>query len=63
MTLTERLLDKYGETMSPAQVAALLGYSVIHARKLCVLGILPAVKIGDRWQILTAELAAKLEGR
>lgn len=60
--LTKELTQKYGNTMTPVNVAAELHQSATHVRELCQRGELPAVRIGDRWHIVTAKFAAMLDG-
>lgn len=63
MTSTAELLtSKYGIAISPGICAKELHCSQTHIRAMCQSGELPAVKIGGRWFILTAKLAALLEG-
>ena len=59
--LLKYLEGTFGSTMSPAEVAFVLDQSTGHVRKMCADGTLPAVKIGHRWHIVTASLAALLE--
>ena len=56
------LLDRYGVTMTPADVAEVLHCHASHVRALCQSQELPAVRIGERWHVPTAKLAALLEG-
>ena len=60
-SLAENLLDKFGPTMTPLDVAAVLHQSKSHIRALCASGELPAVRIGSRWHIPTAKFAAMIE--
>lgn len=62
MSTFDFLLDKYGPTMTPSQVAKVLHRHPSHIRALCQSGELPGVRIGERWHIPTAKLAAMLEG-
>ena len=62
MPLFDLLVEKYGATMTPRDVAEVLSCHASHVRALCQSGELPAVRIGERWFIPTAKLAAVLEG-
>lgn len=56
------LLEKYGATMRPGDVAEVLRCHPSHVRAMCQRGELPAVRLGDRWHIITVKLASQLEG-
>lgn len=56
------LLEKYGPTMTPSDVGEVLHRHPSHIRALCQSGVLPAVRIGERWHISTAKLAQIIEG-
>ena len=58
----EILRNEYGALMTPNEAAKVLRQHPAHIRRLCELNKLPAVKIGARWHINTAKLAAMLEG-
>ena len=58
----ELLFETYGVTMTPVQVADVIGCHPTHVRALCQSGELPGIKIGERWFIPTIRLAAVLEG-
>jgi len=60
--LFDDLVARYGLTMTPKQASELLQCHPTHIRVMCASGELPAVKIGDRWHVLTAKLAVMLEG-
>lgn len=59
--LADKLEEKYGTTMNPSQVAEVLQQHPTHIRSLCASGELPAVRIGGRWHIPTAQFAAMFE--
>lgn len=59
--LAEKLEKEYGATMKPSQVAEVLQQHPTHIRSLCASGELPAVRIGNRWHILTGQFADMLE--
>lgn len=61
MSAIDYLLDRYGYTMTPADVAEVLHCHPSHARAMCASGELPAVQIGKRWHVLTGKLAAILD--
>ena len=63
MAMFDYLLERYGATMSTAHVAEVLHCHPSHVRALCQRGELPAVRIGERWHVPSAKLAALLEGR
>lgn len=56
------LSARYGMTLSPADVAEVLGCHQTHVRAMCADGELPAVRIGSRWFIPTAKMAELLDG-
>ena len=56
------LRDTYGPTMRTADVARVLHMHPSHVRALCQTGDLPGVRIGSRWVVPTANLAAMLDG-
>ena len=58
----EELHEKYGPTMRTADVAQVLHMHPSHVRALCQQGDLPCVRIGARWVVPTARLAAMLDG-
>lgn len=60
--LNQELKEKFGPTMTPNDAAEVLHQHPAHIRTLCKRGQLPAVRIGDRWHINTAKLAAILDG-
>lgn len=60
-SIKETLVEQYGVTMTPKDVAEVLHQHPSHIRSLCQSGELPAVRIGDRWHIPTAKLAAMLD--
>ena len=60
--LEEKLVEKYGATMTPNDVAEVLHQHPTHIRELCKKGQIPAVQIGYRWHVNTARFAAILEG-
>lgn len=60
--LVQELKENYGATMTPNNAAEVLHQHPAHIRKLCESGLLPAVKIGDRWHINTERFAAVLDG-
>lgn len=60
--LIDELKEKYGLMLSPSNVSEVIGCHPSHVRALCQSGELPAVRIGDRWRIPAAKLAAMLEG-
>ena len=62
MTTYEYLMERYGVTMTTADVAEVLHRHPSHVRALCKQNELPGVRIGDRWHIPTAKLAEMLEG-
>jgi len=62
MQTLDYLLDIFGVTMTPSEAASVLHQHPSHIRTLCQSGELPAVRIGGRWHIPTAKLAAMLEG-
>ena len=62
MAIVDLLVEKYGATMKPRDVAEVLSCHASHVRSLCQSGEIPAVRIGDRWVIPTARFAAMLEG-
>lgn len=53
---TGYLLDSYGLTMTPEDVAHELHQSAQHVRALCREGQLPAVRVGNRWHVSTVKL-------
>lgn len=57
-TIEEMLIQKYGISMTPNEVAKELHSHPTHVRELCREGKIPAVLIGNRWRIPTAKLAA-----
>ena len=59
--LVDELKERYGTTMKPSQVAKELHQHPTHIRNLCVSGDLPAVRVGKRWHIPTAQFAAMFE--
>lgn len=62
-TVTARwMLDRFGPTMTPVQVAEMLGKHPTPVREMCASGELPAIKIGGRWRIPTVRLATMLDG-
>ena len=56
------LHSTYGPTMRTADVAHVLHMHLSHVRALCQTGDLPGVRIGSRWVVPTAKLAAMLDG-
>ena len=58
----ETLYTTYGPTMISNHVAEVLHCHPSHVRALCQRGELPAVRIGDRWHIVTAKFADLLDG-
>lgn len=60
-SIKETLVEQYGVTMTPKDVAEVLHQHPTHVRTLCQSGELPAVLIGKRWFIPTAKLAALLD--
>ena len=56
------LRELYGETLSATDVAHVIHCHPVHVREMCRNGELPAIKIGSRWRVPTAKLAAMLEG-
>jgi len=56
------LTARYGPVMRTCDVAAVLGMSATHARALLRAGALPGVRIGERWVVPTAKLAAMFDG-
>lgn len=61
-SVEEMLVGKYGAVMRVSHVAKELHCHPSHVRAMCASGELPAVKIGERWRVPTAKLAALLEG-
>ena len=59
--MQDELKEKYGAVMNPSQVAEVLQQHPAHIRSLCASGELPAVRIGSRWRIPTAQFAAMFE--
>ena len=59
--LKQELKERYGQTMTPKDVGEVLHQHPAHIRALCRNGQLPAVLIGERWHIPTAEFASVLE--
>lgn len=62
MSLTDDLTERYGATMTPRDVAEVLGQHPAHVRGLCQSGELPAVRIGERWHVVTHRFAEMLDG-
>lgn len=62
MSIYNHLVEQFGMTMTPNDVASVLGCHPSHVRAMCQAGELPAVRIGERWFIPTARFAAILEG-
>lgn len=58
----EELRSKYGHTLTTAQAANELHMHPSHVRDLCQKDELPCVRVGNRWRIPTAKLAAILDG-
>lgn len=58
----EDLRGRYGHAATTAQAADELQMSKSHVRAMCESGELPAVRLGSRWRIPTAKLAAILDG-
>ena len=56
------LCEKYGDTMTISVAAEVLHSHPVHVRAMCREGVLPAIKVGSRWRILTAKFAAMLDG-
>ena len=57
------LLEKYGLTVRSRDAAAVLGCHPNTVCAMCADGTLPgAIKVGRRWVIPTAKLAAIIEG-
>lgn len=48
--------------MTPRDVAEVLGQHPAHVRGLCQSGELPAVRIGERWHVVTHRFAEMLDG-
>ena len=61
-TMLEKLEERYGLTMTPNHAGEVLHRHPSHIRAMCQNGTLPAVRIGERWHIPTAKLAAIFEG-
>lgn len=62
MCYADILQEKYGPAMRPSAVAEFLNCHPSHVRAMCKKGDLPAVRIGDRWFVPTAKLAALFDG-
>lgn len=58
----DALLDRYGVTMTPADVSEVLHCHPSHVRALCRSGELPGVRVGDRWLVPTSKLAIIIDG-
>ena len=58
----QRIVDRYGEFLTPKEAAEYLGCHPSHMRAMCQDGRIQAVRIGSRWRISAAKLAAMLEG-
>lgn len=61
-SIFDELKERYGITMTPNDAGEVLHQHPSHIRALCQAGELPAIRIGKRWHIVTAKLAAMLEG-
>ena len=62
MKILDELVSKYGLLLTPSNVSEVLNCHPSHVRAMCASGELPAVKVGERWRVPTAKLAAMLEG-
>ena len=60
--LIQKFEAEYGNTMKVSDAAKELHSHPSHVRELCREGKIPAVQIGKRWRIPTAQFAAFLEG-
>ena len=58
---TGYLLDRYGLTMTPEDVAGELHQSPQHIRALCREKHLPAVLVGRRWHVSTVRLGQLID--
>lgn len=58
----ELLIEKYGPTTTPDEIAPTLHMHPSTCRRLLAEGALPGVKVGKAWIIPTAKLADMLEG-
>ena len=56
------LYAKYGPLMRTDAVADLLHCHKSHVRAMCQAGELPAVRVGSRWFMPTAKMAAICDG-
>lgn len=50
------------QLMTLEEASGLLKISVLEVRRLAKRGVLPGVKIGNRWRINTEALAAQING-
>lgn len=57
----EYLVARYGLTLATADFAREFHCHPSHVRDMCAKGILPAVRIGERWRIPAAKVAAIIE--